>query len=120
MFQAMSDLEELDELSTEEQAQYDEVYNWFRANLRKPRSFSRSSKPHAKNVAISWFRDTAAEHIAKICPRLHHLATLSQVPCPVVCAPQRIAHRVSQLELDEVRSESQVLVENGPCDGANP
>jgi len=49
-----------------EQAQHDEIYEWFREHLRRPRSFARSSKPHAKNVALSWFKDTAVEHIDKM------------------------------------------------------
>jgi hypothetical protein len=66
LFQAMTDLEESGNLEAHEQERYDEVYEWFRKNLRKPRSFTRSSKPHAKKVALSWFKDTAAEHIAKM------------------------------------------------------
>jgi hypothetical protein len=42
---------------------YDDIYEWFRKNLRTPRSFTRSTKPHAKKVALSWFKDGATEHI---------------------------------------------------------
>ena len=66
LFQAMTDLEESGALGAHEQERYDEIYEWFRKNLRKPRSFTRSSKPHAKKVALSWFKDAAAEHIAKM------------------------------------------------------
>jgi hypothetical protein len=66
LFQALSDLEYAHALLPDEQALYDEIYNWFRSNLKKPTSFSRSSKPHVKNVAISWFKDSAVEHIAKM------------------------------------------------------
>ncbi|WP_291394550.1 hypothetical protein [Acinetobacter sp.] len=66
LFQAMSDLEESGELYDYEQTYYDEIYDWFRKNLKKPDSFARSSKPHAKNVALSWFKDTADEHISKM------------------------------------------------------
>jgi hypothetical protein len=66
LFQAMSDLEESGALAPHEQERYDEIYEWFRKNLRKPRSFTRSSKPHAKKVALSWFKDAAVEHIAKM------------------------------------------------------
>jgi len=74
LFQALSDLEHEGALLPHEQAHYDEIYSWFRANLKKPRSFSRSSKPHAKNVAISWFKDTATGHIAKMHELVHILA----------------------------------------------
>lgn len=66
IFQAISDLENEGVLLEHEQQQYDEIYEWFRHNLKKPQSFSRSSKPHAKNVALSWYKDVAAEHIAKM------------------------------------------------------
>ncbi len=66
LFQALSDLENKGALLPYEQTAYEEIYNWFRKNLKKPRSFSRSSKPHAKKVAISWFKDTASEHIEKM------------------------------------------------------
>jgi hypothetical protein len=72
LFQALSDLEYESSLLKHEQAQYDEIYEWFRKHLKKPSSFTRSSKPHAKNVALSWFKDTAIEHIAK----MHALAQI--------------------------------------------
>jgi len=63
-----------------EQAHYDEIYEWFRVRLRKPRSFTRSSKPHAKKVALSWFKDSAIEHIAK----MHAVAQILQAHGVVV------------------------------------
>jgi hypothetical protein len=66
LFQAMSDLEYGGNLLPHEQAEYDKIYEWFRHNLKKPRSFTRSSKPHAKSVAISWFKPEATEHIARM------------------------------------------------------
>lgn len=66
LFQAMSDLEHEGGLLPHEQSMYDEVYEWFRRNLKKPRCLTRSSKPHAKKVALSWFKDSAAEHIKKM------------------------------------------------------
>jgi len=66
LFQAVSGLEHNGDLLPHEQEHYDLIYEWFRHNLRKPRSLTRSSKPHAKNVAISWFKDSAQEHIARM------------------------------------------------------
>ncbi|GHA13863.1 hypothetical protein GCM10008090_24540 [Arenicella chitinivorans] len=66
VFQAMSDLEYAGSLLPHEQSSYDDIYEWFRYNLKKPTSFSRSTKPHSKNVALSWFKDSATEHIAKL------------------------------------------------------
>lgn len=65
IFQAVSDLVHAGVLLHHEQQQYDEIYEWFRFNLKKPNSFARSSKPHAKNVALSWYKDSAVEHLAK-------------------------------------------------------
>lgn len=66
LFQAMFDLESSAGLRDYEQAQYDEIHEWFRKNLKAPTSFARSSKPHAKKVALSWFKNSAVEHIAKM------------------------------------------------------
>jgi hypothetical protein len=74
LFQAVSDLEHAGALLPGEQAAYDEIYEWFRHHLRKPRNLSRSSRPHARNVALSWFKVTAHEHIQ----RMHVLASILQ------------------------------------------
>lgn len=66
LFQALADLDDRGELLAEEQRTYDQICNWFRKNLRKPRSFTRSSKPHAKKVALSWFKDTATDHVRRM------------------------------------------------------
>lgn len=48
------------------------TYSWFKAHLAVPTRFSLSARPHAKAQALSWFRDTAAEHIKQMrnCQRL--------------------------------------------------
>ena len=66
LFQALSDLEDSGVLLPHEQTTWDETYEWFRKNLRVPRRFSRSSKFHAKKVALGWFKDSAADHIARM------------------------------------------------------
>jgi hypothetical protein len=66
LFQAMAALKEAGELLEHEQDRYCEIYGWFRENLKVPSSFTRSSKPHAKKVALSWFKYTATAHIAKM------------------------------------------------------
>jgi hypothetical protein len=65
-FQAMAELKAKRELSSHEEAHYSDIYKWFQKNLRRPRSFTRSSKPHAKKVAISWFKESATDHIDKM------------------------------------------------------
>ena len=64
LFQALRELETQGLLSEHEVENYYELRDWFRKNLRKPVSFTRSSKPHAKKVALSWFKDTATQHIS--------------------------------------------------------
>jgi hypothetical protein len=66
LFQAISELKSAGRLLPYEQLLYDEIYDWLRHNLKKPRNLSKSSKPHAKNVAISWFKDSAKKHIDKM------------------------------------------------------
>ena len=72
LFQAIADLDYSGALQSHEQSIRDDVKNWFSNNLEKPRKFSRSSRPHAKNVALSWFKDSAIEHIRK----MHDLAQI--------------------------------------------
>lgn len=66
LFQAISDLEYAGVLLPHEQESYDAAYEWFRHNLKKPKALTRSNKPHAKAVALSWFKDSAIEHIARM------------------------------------------------------
>jgi hypothetical protein len=66
LLQAIFDLEDKDELLPHEQQHFDRICAWFDRELEIPDSLARSSKPHAKKVAISWFKDSAREHIAKM------------------------------------------------------
>ncbi len=66
LFQAFSELKQANILRETDLREYEKIYNWFRNNLKAPRKFSRSSKSHAKNVAISWFKDLSKKHIMKM------------------------------------------------------
>lgn len=66
LFQAIFDLDDRDALLPSHRQRFDETETWFRRNLRRPRCLTRSSKPHAKKVAVCWFRDTATEHIRRM------------------------------------------------------
>jgi hypothetical protein len=66
LFQLSSTLREAGELAHDEEDQLLEIRGWFNEHLGKPESFTTSSKPHALGVALSWFKDTAKEHIAKM------------------------------------------------------
>jgi len=66
LFQAMAELRKNRDFPEHDAQIYNEIYDWFRHNLSTPNTFTRSARPHAKNVAISWFKDTASEHISKM------------------------------------------------------
>jgi hypothetical protein len=42
-----------------------EIKRWFNDNLEKPERVSRSQRPNGHHSAVSWFKDTAHEHIAR-------------------------------------------------------
>lgn len=64
IFQAIEDVREAGVLHEYEIVRVKEILRWFNTCLSKPSSFTRSSKPHALNKAISWYKDTAKEHIS--------------------------------------------------------
>jgi hypothetical protein len=66
VFQAAADLLETGTLSLEERERLDALWKRFKKDLKKPSSFSRSKKPCAAHRALSWFKDTAKDHIAAI------------------------------------------------------
>lgn len=66
MFQALSEIHDGGRLAAHELAAYEEVRDWFRKHLPVPPTFSRSRKPSAKKVALSWFKPSASEHIARM------------------------------------------------------
>jgi len=43
-----------------------ELRCWFDKHLKKPDQFWRGQKSHAAHVAISWFKSSASEHVARI------------------------------------------------------
>lgn len=63
IFQALVAAREAGLLYEYEVARVKEIHKWFNENLEKPQSFTRSSKPHALNKAISWYKDSAKEHL---------------------------------------------------------
>lgn len=63
LFQAGDELLESGLMGPKDAAELRQLYAWFKANLPEPSRFSLSTRPHAKAQALSWFRDSAAEHI---------------------------------------------------------
>lgn len=72
IFQAIDSLQEEGLLYAYEDVTAKDIRKWFSKYLKKPKSFNRSSKPHAISKAISWFKPTAKEHIEK----MRQLATI--------------------------------------------
>lgn len=66
LFQAIAALRDQGKLYDYERILLKELHNWFNEHLEKPNSFSTSKRPHAKNIAISWYKDTAIDHISKM------------------------------------------------------
>ena len=63
IFQTLVDVREEGLLYDFEIRRVKAIHDWFDKNLKRPVTLSKSSKPHALNKAISWFKDSATEHI---------------------------------------------------------
>jgi hypothetical protein len=66
VFHAGDALMSSNDLSHRAAATLQETFDWFNANLPHPNRFSLSGRPNRKAQAISWFRSTAIEHIARM------------------------------------------------------
>jgi hypothetical protein len=68
VFHAVRNLREDGELYPHEEEQHDLIRQWFHDNLPKPTRFTASKPPfyRKENKAISWFKDTAHEHLVQI------------------------------------------------------
>lgn len=66
LFQAGELLRASGRMSQADEQRLDELEQWFRKNLPVPNRFALSSRPHRKAQAISWFKDGAAEQIARM------------------------------------------------------
>jgi protoheme ferro-lyase len=51
-----------------EEPHLDELRQWFNTHLEKPTRFTAAKPPHyrKRSKAISWFKDSAHEHIARV------------------------------------------------------
>jgi hypothetical protein len=66
LFQVSWDLSDSGALSAEDDAEIRRIRSWFGGHLKQPDRLALSSRPHAKNTALSWFKDTAIEHITRM------------------------------------------------------
>ncbi len=68
VFLAVGYLRDDGKLYAYEEEQYDLIRQWFNENLEKPTRFTASKPPfyRKKNKAISWFKDSAGEHLSRV------------------------------------------------------
>jgi hypothetical protein len=68
VFQAAYRLKENGDLPEYEESRLTELLEWFNTNLKEPPKFTSSKPPYYRkeNKSISWFKDSAAEHISKL------------------------------------------------------
>jgi hypothetical protein len=68
VFHAVRYLRDAGKLYAYEEDQHDMVRWWFNENLERPTRFTASKPPfyRKKNKAISWFKHTAIEHLARV------------------------------------------------------
>jgi hypothetical protein len=66
VFHAVLHLREAGKLQQHEEELHDVTRQWFNENLEKPTRFTASKPPFYRkpNKAISWFKDTARDHLA--------------------------------------------------------
>ena len=63
LFQAIAEAEDDGLFYDYQLTRVKEIRKWFDDNLDWPHTLARSSKPHAFKKAISWFKDSAWQHI---------------------------------------------------------
>lgn len=68
VFQAVFQLKDKGLLSNAEESHLDSVSSWFDLNLDKPDRFTSAKRPYyrKRQNGISWFKDSAKEHISKM------------------------------------------------------
>src|SRR6266849_721815 len=68
VFHAVRNLREEGKLYPYEEEQHDLIRRWFNEHLERPTRFTASKPPfyRKKNKAISWFKDSAGEHLAYV------------------------------------------------------
>jgi hypothetical protein len=66
LFHAAEWLRESPALAPDAREQLERIGAWFDQNLKRPARLAMSRRPHRKPQALSWFKDTATAHLAKM------------------------------------------------------
>ena len=68
VFHAIGRLRATGKLYSYEEIHHDLIRQWFNENLKKPTRFTASTGPfyRKQNKAISWFKDSAEEHLSRV------------------------------------------------------
>jgi hypothetical protein len=66
VFMAASELRDDVHTSEDDRKVIQSVIEWFNEHLPEPQRLSRSTRSHAHNKAISWFRSTSVMHIDRM------------------------------------------------------
>jgi hypothetical protein len=68
VFQTAYRLRDKGSLSQSEELLLKEISGWFNANLGKPKRFTSAKSPYyrKRQSGISWFKDSAREHVSKM------------------------------------------------------
>jgi D-alanyl-D-alanine dipeptidase len=66
VFQASERLCEQAQLDREEEKRVEKIFEWFNQRLRIPASFRRLRGRQSHRPAVCWFKEDAAEHLAKM------------------------------------------------------
>ena len=66
VFQALGYLVRSNQTFDYHKEQLEEIRLWFNKNLEIPDKFHKSSNKHANNIALSWFKHTATEHLQRM------------------------------------------------------
>lgn len=63
VFQALAYLIGSEQVFEYDRQRLKEIREWFNKELDRPKRFNKHSNKHKANVAISWFKDTAIQHL---------------------------------------------------------
>jgi hypothetical protein len=68
VFHAVAKLQKQGKLSQHEEDEHDSIRAWFNAHLERPTRFTASKPPfyRKQNKAISWFKESAREHLSRV------------------------------------------------------